>query len=72
MARTAHYNFRSWTITFVFFNRFENQYMFWKHNFNSYFHLFDDFYFHNGENIHDGVFQIFYAFFQALESIVIL
>jgi hypothetical protein len=31
-----HYNFRSWTITLVFFNRFENQNMFWKHNFISY------------------------------------
>jgi hypothetical protein len=31
-----HYNFRSWTITFVFFNRFENQNMFWKPNFISY------------------------------------
>jgi hypothetical protein len=31
-----HYNFCSWTMTFVFFNRFENQNMFWKHIFISY------------------------------------
>jgi hypothetical protein len=31
-----HYNFRFWTTTFVFFNRFSNQNMFWKHNFKSY------------------------------------
>jgi hypothetical protein len=28
-----HYNFRFWTTTFVFLNRFSKQNMFWKHNF---------------------------------------
>jgi hypothetical protein len=31
------YNFRFWTTTFVFFSRFSNQNMFWKHNFISIF-----------------------------------
>jgi hypothetical protein len=31
-----HYNFRFWTQTFVFFNRFSKQNIFWKHNFISY------------------------------------
>jgi hypothetical protein len=35
-----------------------------------YFHLLDDFYFHNGRNIQDGVFQIFYDFIQALEFLI--
>jgi hypothetical protein len=53
-----YYNFHSWTITFLFFNRFENQNMFLKDNFISY--LFSH-----------GVFQIFYAFLQALESLIV-
>jgi hypothetical protein len=33
--------------------------------------LFDDFNVQNGGNIQDGVFQIFYAFLQALESLIL-
>jgi hypothetical protein len=36
-----------------------------------YFHLFDDFYFQNGGNIQDGAFQIGFAFFQSLESLIV-
>jgi hypothetical protein len=32
---------------------------------------FDDFYFQNGGNIKDGVFQIFNAFLQAMESLIL-
>jgi hypothetical protein len=34
--------------------------------------LLDDFYFQNGGNIQDGVFQIFYDFLQALELLNLL
>jgi hypothetical protein len=34
-----------------------------------YFYLSNDFYVQNGGNIQDGVFQIFYAFLQALEEL---
>jgi hypothetical protein len=36
------------------------------------FHLLDDFYFQNGRNIQDGVFQIFYDFLQALEFLIVI
>jgi hypothetical protein len=35
------------------------------------FHLLGDFYFQNGRNIQDGVFQFFYDFLQALEFFIV-
>jgi hypothetical protein len=35
-------------------------------------HLFGDFYFQNVGNVQDGVFRFFYAFFEALELLILL
>jgi hypothetical protein len=58
----------TFSLSFVFFNRFENQNMFWKQN--SEIYLFS-LVFQNGGNNQDGVFQIFYAFLQALEFLIV-